>query len=80
MKCFRSYHLPMLSGEQNDSRSKEINVIDEFKAENRIVPVQEAEIRWKKGFFGLPFSFLCLTAAQKIPHEAHSLSQLDDCI
>ena len=26
---FRSYHLPMLSAEQNDSQSEEINVIDE---------------------------------------------------
>ena len=39
-RYFRSYHLPVLSAEQNDSQSEEINVID--------VPVQEAEIRWKK--------------------------------
>ena len=26
---FRSYHLPVLSAEQNDSQSEEINVIDE---------------------------------------------------
>ena len=26
---FRSYHLPMLSAEQNDSQSEEINVIEE---------------------------------------------------
>ena len=26
---FRSYHLPMLSAEQNDRQSEEINVIDE---------------------------------------------------
>ena len=45
---FRSYHLPELSAEQNDSQSEEINVIDESHAENRPVPVQEAEIRWKK--------------------------------
>ena len=45
---FRSYHLPMLSAEQNDSQSEEINVIDESQAENRPVFVQEAEIRWKK--------------------------------
>ena len=38
----------MLSAEQNDSQSEEINVIDESLAENRPVPVQEAEIRWKK--------------------------------
>ena len=45
---FRSYHLPMLSAKQNDSQSEEINAIDESRAENRPVPVQEAEIRWKK--------------------------------
>ena len=45
---FRSYHLAVLSAEQNDSQSEEINVIDESQAENRPVPVQEAEIRWKK--------------------------------
>ena len=44
---FRSYHLPVLSAEQNDSQSEETNVI-ESQAENRPVPVQEAEIRWKK--------------------------------
>ena len=38
----------MLSVEQNDSHSEEINVIDESQAENRPVPVQEAETRWKK--------------------------------
>ena len=37
----------MLSAEQNDSQSEEIKVIvlDEFKAEKRPVPLQEAEIR-----------------------------------
>ena len=44
---FRSYRLPVLSAEQNDSQSEEINVIDKSQAENRPVPVQEAEIRWK---------------------------------
>ena len=34
--------------EQNDSQSEEINVIDESEAENRSVPLQEAEIRGKK--------------------------------
>ena len=29
-----SYHLPVLSSEQNDSPSEEINVIDESQAEN----------------------------------------------
>ena len=38
----------MLSAEQNDSQSEEINVIDESQAENRPLPVQDAEIRWKK--------------------------------
>ena len=38
----------MLSAEQNDSQSEEINVIDESQAENRLVPVQEAEIRREK--------------------------------
>ena len=32
---FRSYHLPVLSAEQNDSQSEEINAIDESQAENR---------------------------------------------
>ena len=48
---FRSSRLPVLRAEQNDSQSHEINVIDESQAENRpvsMVPVQEAEIRWKK--------------------------------
>ena len=45
---FRSYHLPVLSAEQNDSQSEEINVKDESQAENRPVHVQEAEIRWRK--------------------------------
>ena len=53
---FPSYHLPVLSAERNENQSEEINVIDESKAENRPVPVQEAEIRWKKvslvGCFG----------------------------
>ena len=43
---FRSYHSPLLSAEQNDSQSEEISVI-ESQVENRPVPVQEAEIRWK---------------------------------
>ena len=44
----RSEYLPVLSAEQNDSQSEEINVINESQAENRPVLVQEAEIRWKK--------------------------------
>ena len=62
---FRSYYLPVLSAEQNDSQSEEINVIDEFSAENRSVPVQEAEIRWKK----FPWSavmFVVLSSRSKL--------------
>ena len=73
---FRSYRLPVLSAEENDSQSEEINVIDYSQAaENRPVPMQEAEISWKKGFFGQPFCLFCLAAAQKIAHAAHSLSR-----
>ena len=35
---FRSYHLPVLSAEQNDSQPEEINAIDESQAENRPGP------------------------------------------
>ena len=45
---FRSYHLSVSSAEKNDSQSEEINVIDGSQAENRPVPVQDAEIRRKK--------------------------------
>ena len=45
---FLGCHLPVLSAEQYDSQSKDINVIDKSQAENRPVPVQEAEIRWKQ--------------------------------
>ena len=38
----------MLPAEQNDSQSEEINVIDKSQAENRLMPMQEAEIRWQK--------------------------------
>ena len=41
---FCSYHLPMLSAEQNDCQSEEMNVIDESRVENGPVFVQEAEI------------------------------------
>ena len=34
----------MLSTEQGDSDSDKINVIDESEAENRSMPLQEAEI------------------------------------
>ena len=51
----------MLSAEQNDSQSEEINVIDESQAENIPVPVQEAEIRrkkflWSESFFRVKWS------------------------
>ena len=75
-ECFRSYHLPVLCDEQNDSQSREVNVIDESQAENR--PVKEAEIRWKKSFLGRPLRLLCLAAAQEIAHAAHSLSRLGE--
>ena len=61
---FRSYHLPVLSAEQNDSQSEEINVIDESQAENKPVPVQETEItEMEKSFLGRLLCFLCLAAA-----------------
>ena len=41
---FRSYHLPVLSAEQNNSQSEEIKVINESREENRSVFAQEAEI------------------------------------
>ena len=47
-KYFRSYHLPVLSAEQNDSQSEEFNVIGQSQGENRPVRVKEAEIRWKE--------------------------------
>ena len=75
---FRSYHLPVLFAEQNDSQSEEINVIDKSQAENRPVPMQEAEIRWKKGFLGQLLCLLCLATAQEITHAAHSLSRLGE--
>ena len=63
----------MLSAEQNDRQSEEVNVIDESQAENRPVPVQEAEIRWKNVSL-LGRCLLCLAAAQEITHAALSLS------
>ena len=76
-EIFRGYHLLVLSAEHNDSQSQKINIIDESQAENRSVPVQEAEIRWKR-VFGWPFYLLSLAAAQKIAHTAHSLSRLGE--
>ena len=45
MNFFSSHHFPVLSVEQSGSQSEEINVMGESKAEDRPVPVQEAEIR-----------------------------------
>ena len=42
-------------------QSKEISVTEESQMEN------------SPSFFGRPFSLLCLAAAQKITHAAHSL-------
>ena len=39
-----SYHLPVLSAEQNNSQSQGINVTDESQAENRPVFMQEVGI------------------------------------
>ena len=75
---FRSYHLPVLSAEQNNSQSEEINVIDKSQEENRPIPAQEAEIRWKKSFLGRPLCLLCLATAQKVTHVTHSLSRLGE--
>ena len=68
----------MLFAKQNDRQSEEINVTDEPQVENRPVPLQEAEIRWTKNFLGRPLCLLCLAAAQKITHAAHSLSRLGE--
>ena len=67
----------MLFAEQNDSQSEEINVIDESETENRPVPVQEAERRYKK-FLWWPFCLLSLVATQKIANTARSLSWLGE--
>ena len=45
---FRSYHLPMLSAEQNDSQYEEINVIEESQAENRPVLCRKLKYDGKK--------------------------------
>ena len=62
---FRSYHLPVLYAEQNDSQSEEINVIDESQAENRPCPSRNLN-KMEKSFLGRPLCLLCLAAAQKI--------------
>ena len=58
----------MLSVEQNDSQSEEINVIDKSQAENRSMPVQEAEIRCKK-LFWLAILFVVLNGHSKDSHS-----------
>ena len=47
-ESFCSHHLPESLAGQNDSQPAVIKVIHESQVENRPVPVQEAEIRWKK--------------------------------
>ena len=47
MNIFIVTMCPVLSAEQNNSQSEENDVIDEFQAENRPVPEQEAKIRWE---------------------------------
>ena len=54
----------MLSAEQSDSQSEEINAIDQSQVENRPVPVQEAEIRWKK-FPWLAVTFVVLSGRSR---------------
>ena len=71
---FRSYHLPVLLAEQNDSQFEEINIIDDSQEENRPVPVQEAEIRWK--FPWLAVMFAVLSGRSKDSPRTHSLSRL----
>ena len=47
-ESFCSHHLPESLAGQNESPPAVINVIHESQAENGPLPVQEAEIRWKK--------------------------------
>ena len=42
------------------------------------MPMQEAEIGWKKVSFRPLLCLLCLVATQKITHAAHSLSWLGE--
>ena len=56
-------YLPVLSAEENASQSEEINVIEESQEENRPVPVQEVEIRWKKVSLVDRLCLLCLASA-----------------
>ena len=44
MNFFVATILPVLSTEQNDGQSEEINVIDESQAENMPMPMQEASL------------------------------------
>ena len=50
---FRSYHLLVLSAEQNDNQSEEINVIDKSQTENRPVPVQAQRLLLARTNFDL---------------------------
>ena len=61
---FRSYHLPVLSAKQNNKEQAHASA----GSWNKI----------KKIFSGQPFCFLCLAAAQKITHSAHSLTRLGE--
>ena len=63
-ELFRSYYLPVLSAEENDSQSEEILVIDQSQAETRPVPVQEAEIRCQITSVNRPSCLLCLAGAE----------------
>ena len=54
----------MLSAEQNDNQSEEINVLFVSQAENRPVSVQEAEIRGKK-FLWSAILFVVLSGRSK---------------
>ena len=69
---FCRYHLPMLSDQQNDSQSEEINVINKSQAENRPVPMQEAELKWKKKFPSLAVMFVVLSGHSKDSHSKDS--------
>ena len=66
----------MLSAEQNDSQSEEINVIDEPQTENKPVRVPEQEVEMAaKSLFGRPFCSMCLAVAQNVDHATHLLSR-----
>ena len=64
MNIFRSYHLPVLSAEQNDSQPEEINVIDESQAENSPAPVKTLKLDAKK-FLWSAILFVVLSGRSK---------------